>query len=210
MGKLQNKDLKNFGGSVVGSLGDYSIEFHELEHYAHIKRVNPDGSATYFSFNQASPTASNRYENYSDSGATTYTSLEDTDTTVIFDGLGPYEDRRFSPDWLSHDLYNPSTGVIDLSGVPLGTLVHITYDIQLIPTSSNESVHISLDFTAFGGYKLFVSDSSMRNQSTVHHYSGTKTFFVINEDVQNDGVRLVVNTGCNTQIVPNFLMIALI
>lgn len=210
MSNLQNKDLKNFGGAVVGSQGDYSIEFHEVEHYAHIKRVNSDGTATYFPFNQASPTASNRYENYSDSGNTTYTALADTDTAIIFDGNGPFEDRRFSPQWIDHDLYNTTTGTIDLSGVPLGTLVHITYDIELIPASSNEEAHIFFKFTAFNGYKLYVADSSMRQQSTTHHYSGTKTFFVINEDVQRDGVQLMVNAGCDTQIIPNFMMIALI
>jgi hypothetical protein len=50
----------------------------------------------------------------------------------------------------------------------------------------------------------------MRQQSTTHHYSGTKTFFVINEDEQNDGAKLMINAGCDTQIVPNFMMIALL
>ena len=128
----------------------------------------------------------------------------------MLDGQGPFEDRRFSPEWLTHDLYNTTTGVIDLSNVPIGTLVHITYDIELIPSASNEDAHIFFRFTAFGGYDLYVADGTMRQQSTTHHYSGTKTFFVINEDVQNDGARLMINTGCDTQIVPNFMMIALL
>ena len=118
------------------------MEFHEDSHYAHIKRANNDGSATYFPFNSAGPTASNRFENYSDSGNTTYTALDGVDTTVIFDGNGNFEDKRFSPEWLSHDLYNTTTGTITLTDVPIGTLVHVTYDIQLIPSSSNEEVDI--------------------------------------------------------------------
>jgi len=207
---MQDKKLINVGGSTAKKSGTYSLEFHEEDHYAHIKRANNDGTATYFPFNAASPTASNRFENYSDSGTTTYTAPINTDTTVILDGNGPFEDKRFSPEWLDHDLYNTTTGVIDLSGVPIGTLVHVTYDIELVPSSSNEDAHIFFRFTAFGGYDLYVADGTMRQQSTTHHYSGTKTFFVINEDVQNDGARLMINTGCDTQIVPNFMMIALL
>ena len=207
---MQDKKLINVGGATAKKSGSYSLEFHEDDHYAHIKRANNDGTATYFPFNAAGPTASNRFENYSDSGVLTYNALADTDTTVMLDGQGPFEDRRFSPEWLTHDLYNTTTGVIDLSNVPIGTLVHITYDIELIPSASNEDAHIFFRFTAFGGYDLYVADGTMRQQSTTHHYSGTKTFFVINEDVQNDGARLMINTSCDTQIVPNFMMIALL
>lgn len=207
---MQDKKLINVGGATAKKSGTYSLEFHEDSHYAHIKRANNDGTATYFPFNAAGPTASNRFENYSDSGNTTYTALDGVDTAVILDGNGPFEDRRFSPEWLTHDLYNPATGTITLTDVPIGTLVHVTYDIELIPSSSNEDVHIFFRFTAFGGYDLYVADGSMRQQSTTHHYSGTKTFFVINEDVQNDGAKLMINTSCDTQIVPNFMMIALL
>lgn len=207
---MQDKKLINVGGATAKKSGVYSLEFHEDSHYAHIKRANNDGTATYFPFNAAGPTASNRFENYSDSAVNTYNALANTDTTVMLDGEGPFEDRRFSPEWLTHDLYNTTTGVIDLSNVPIGTLVHITYDIELIPSASNEDVHIFFRFTAFGGYDLYVADGTMRQQSTTHHYSGTKTFFVINEEVQNNGARLMINTSCDTQIVPNFMMIALI
>ena len=207
---MQDKKLINVGGATAKKSGVYSMEFHEDYYYPHIKRANNDGTATYFPFNAAGPTASNRFENYSDSGVITYNGLENTDTTVMFDGNGPFEDRRFSPLWLDHDLYDTTTGKIDLSGVPIGTLVHVTYDIKLIPTVSNEDVHIFFRFTAFGGYDLYVADTTMRQQSRTHHYSGTKTFFVINEDVQNDGARLMINAGCNTEIVPSFMMIALL
>jgi hypothetical protein len=207
---MQNDKLINVSGATPRKSGVYSIEFHEDNHYAHIKRANNDGTADYFAFNQAGPTASNRFENYSDSGTTNYIALADVDTPVVLDGQGPFEDRRFSPEWLAHDLYNSSTGTIDLSGVPIGTLIHITYDIELVPTSSNEEVHIFFQFSAFGGYKLYVQDGSMRQQSTTHHYSGTKTFFVINEEVKQNGAKLVINTSCDTQINPNFLMIALL
>jgi len=207
---MQDKKLINVGGATAKKSGVYSLEFHEDSHYAHIKRANNDGTATYFPFNAAGPTASNRFENYSDSAVNTYNALANTDTAIMLDGEGPFEDRRFSPEWLTHDLYNTTTGVIDLSNVPIGTLVHITYDIELIPSSSNEDIHIFFRFSAFGGYDLYVADGTMRQQSTTHHYSGTKTFFVINEEVQQSGAKLMINTSCDTQIVPNFMMVALI
>lgn len=207
---MQDKKLINVGGSTAKKSGSYSLEFHEDSHYAHIKRANNDGTASYFSFNAAGPTASNRFENYSDSGNTTYTAPLDTDTTIIFDGQGPFEDKRFSPEWLSHDLYDPATGTIVLTDVPVGTLVHVTYDIELIPSSSNEEAKIFFYFNAFGGYKIYTYDNGMKNQNIIHHYSNSSTFFVINEDVQTNGVKLMVNTSCDTEIVPNFLNIALL
>lgn len=207
---MQDKKLINVGGSTAKKSGSYSLEFHEDSHYAHIKRANNDGTASYFPFNAAGPTASNRFENYSDSGNTTYTAPLGTDTTIIFDGQGPFEDNRFSPEWLSHDLYDPATGTIVLTDVPVGTLVHVTYDIELVPSSSNEEAKIFFYFDAFGGYKIYTYDNGMKNQNIIHHYSNSSTFFVINEDVQTNGVKLMVNTSCDTEIVPNFLNIALL
>ena len=309
---MQDKKLINVSQAVIGAQGVYSIEFHEDQHYTHVKRANPDGTASYFSvggsgggttdyiqnlelvnnglelsstgigsaFNttldvtplrlgmvtsgylsgnspstvyvggstpaqnghvigdwvidldtsniwylanadtnvwiqsqgggSVGPTVTSTYENYSDSGNINYIASANTPTPVQLDGNGPFEDKRFSPTWISHDLYDTSAFKIDLTEVPIGKLVHITYDIELVPTSSNEYVHIYFEFSAFGGYKLYIQDGTMRQQSTVHHYSGTKTFFVINEDVQIDGVRLMVETGCDVQIIPNFMMIALL
>lgn len=206
---MQDPKLLNIGTSVRNGMV-YSVEFHEDEHYGHIKRVNKDGTQDYFPFNSASPTASNRYENYSDSGIMIQTALANTEYNVLFDGDGPFEDIRFSPQWLSHPLYDTAIGKIDLTEVPIGTLVHVTYDMSLLPSASNENAKIFLKFGTFNGYKMYLSDGSMGTQSVTHHYSGTKTFFVINEELQQNGVELCVETTCDTEVVPSFLMIALI
>jgi hypothetical protein len=207
---MQDNKLVNIGGATSKKSGVYSVEFHEDSHYAHIKRANTDGTATYFPFNSPTPTAAHRFENYSDSGLTTYTAPLNTDTTVIFDGAGSFEDKRLSPEWLSHDLYDTTTGTITLTDVPIGTLVHVTFDLQLIPSSSNEQADIFFKFDAFGGYKIYAFDSDMNGQTTIHHYTASTTFFVINEDVQTNGVKLQVNTSCETEIIPRFINIALL
>lgn len=46
---MQDKKLINVSQAVIGGQGVYSIEFHEDQHYTHVKRVNPDGTASYFS-----------------------------------------------------------------------------------------------------------------------------------------------------------------
>ena len=46
---MQDKKLINVSQAVIGGQGVYSIEFHEDQHYTHVKRVNTDGTATYFS-----------------------------------------------------------------------------------------------------------------------------------------------------------------
>lgn len=45
---MQNNDLINISQAVVKDSLVYSIEFHKDEHYVHVKRVNLDGTATYF------------------------------------------------------------------------------------------------------------------------------------------------------------------
>ena len=46
---MQDKKLINVSQAVIGAQGVYSIEFHEDQHYTHVKRANPDGTASYFS-----------------------------------------------------------------------------------------------------------------------------------------------------------------
>jgi hypothetical protein len=207
---MQDDKLINVSGATPRKSGVYSIEFHEEGLYAHVKQSMPDGTAVYHSIKNSGPTSSANYENYSDSGATTYTALQGVETALALDANGPFEDKRFSPAWLTHDLYNTSTNKIDLSGIPIGTLVHVTYDFKLIPSSSNDYAKVYLKFGTFGGYKMYVSDGNMGSQNDIKHYSGTKTFFVINEELQQNGVELMVETGCDTQIVPSFLMIAIL
>ena len=201
----QNPNLVNFSNTVRNG-AVYTVEFHEDKHYAQIKKTVGQTEEVFILNSAGSP----KYENYSDSGSVVYTAVDSVPFALTLDGNGPFEDRRFSPPAVSHPLYNSVSKNIDLTDVPVGTLVHITYDIELTPSSSNEDVHIYFKFAAFGGYKLFVTDGSMRQSSTVHHYSGTKTFFVINEDVQQHGVQLMVETTCDTVVKPNFLMVALL
>ena len=208
---MQDKKLINVGGATAKKSGVYSMEFHEDSHYAHIKRANNDGTATYFPFNAASPTASNRFENYSDSGNTTYTATLNTDTTVVFDGNGPFEDKRFSPEWLAHDLWDTTNNKIDLSEVPVGSLVMISYQIKVVPTSSNEQLMLFLRFGTFNNYEMTLFDGAMgKGQNTVHDYLGTKMFFVINEELQQNGIQIIANATCDIEIQPAFLTIALI
>ena len=207
---MQDKKLVNVGGATAKKSGTYSLEFHEDSHYAHIKRANNDGSATYFPFSSATPTVANRFENYSDSGNVTYTLPLNTDTAVIFDGNGPFEDKRFSPTWLSHDLYDTTNSKIDLSEVPIGTLIMISYQLKIIPVSSNEQLRLFLKFGTFNNYEMTLFDGEMgKGQNTVHDYMGTKMFFVINEELQQNGVQIMANATCNIEIQPAFLTIAL-
>jgi len=46
---MQDKKLINISQAVIGEQGVYSIEFHEDQHYTHVKRANGDGTASYFS-----------------------------------------------------------------------------------------------------------------------------------------------------------------
>lgn len=64
---MQDKKLINVSQAVIGEQGVYSIEFHEDQHYTHVKRVNSDGTASYFSVGG--------------SGGTTYTAGSGIDIT---------------------------------------------------------------------------------------------------------------------------------
>ena len=66
---MQDSKLINISQAVVGKQGVYSIEFHEDQHYTHVKRANSDGSETLFSVSGGS------------GGGTTYTAGTGIDIT---------------------------------------------------------------------------------------------------------------------------------
>lgn len=207
---MQDKQLINLTSGISKKSGVYSLEFHEEGHYTHVKRANNDGTQDHFPIGASPEGAVAKYENYSDSGNTTYNGDENTDTVVTFDGNGSFEDKRFSPNWVSHDLYDTTNSKIDLSDVAVGSLIMISYQIKIIPDRSNRQLKLFLRFGTFNNYEMTLFDGDMgRGQNTVHDYVGTKMFFVINEELQQNGVQIMANATCDIEIQPAFLTIAL-
>jgi hypothetical protein len=207
---MQDKKLINLTSGVAQKSGVYSLEFHEDGHFTHVKRANNDGTQDHFPIGASPEGAVAKYENYSDSGNVTYTLPLNTDGAVIFDGNGAFEDRRFSPNWVSHDLYDTTNSKIDLSEVAVGSLIMISYQVKIIPVSSNEQLRLFLRFGTFNNYEMTLFDGAMgKGQNKIHDYVGTKMFFVINEELQQNGVQIMANATCNIEIQPAFLTIAL-
>jgi hypothetical protein len=190
---MQDKKLINVSQAVIGEQGVYSIEFHEDQHYTHVKRVNSDGTASYFSVGGSG-------------GGTTYTAgtgiditngvisstVVDTDTTytagtginisngVISSTVGSYESNivpflgaQVDTDTVSIYGIRQSTQRIVLTRT-LGTDVDFVLQGGTADLGTGNygflTVKVVLDITGFGGVRLHYKDLSNNN---VHVLSGT-------------------------------------
>lgn len=205
---MQDGKLINIGTAIRNGR-TYSVEFHEDNHYAHVKRVNLDGTEDHFALGLSPDGPAHRYENFSDSGTTSYLGLDGVDTPVNFDKSGPFESREFSPKWISHDLWDSTNAKIDLTDVAEGSIIMIAYQVKITPHSSNETLRLFLRFGTFNNYEMTLFDGSMGASSKPHDYVGTKMFFVINSELRQNGVQLVANATTDYDIEPAFIAIAL-
>ena len=121
---MQDKKLINVSQAVLGSQGVYSIEFHEDQHYTHVKRANPDGTASYFSVGGSG-------------GGTTYTAGTGIDITngVISSTVVDTDTNTFISNVSLNgtDLEFNGTGGAFNGTVPLASLVSSSTERNIIP-----------------------------------------------------------------------------
>ena len=120
---MQDKKLINISQAVIGEQGVYSIEFHEDQHYTHVKRANGDGTASYFSVGGG--------------GGTTYTAGTGIDITngVISSTVVDTDTNNFisNVSLSGTDLEFTGIGGAFSGTVPLASLVSSSTEKNIIP-----------------------------------------------------------------------------
>jgi hypothetical protein len=140
---MQDSKLINISQAVVGKQGVYSIEFHEDQHYTHVKRSNSDGSETLFSVGGGG-------------GGTTYTA--GTDINIVNGVISGTYDWSLFGDTGDIDPVNSSTQVQIVGGNNVTTSISgntLTIDSSFTDTNDFvSSVFLNgtdLEFNGTGG-----------------------------------------------------------
>jgi hypothetical protein len=207
---MQNKKLINFGGATVGEKGVYSIEFHEDDQYAQVKRANRDGTADYFLLDStgAQPTRlSPQYERRGhDASALAFTS--NTTRTVDLNGGGFFHDdsRTFAP---IAGALSSNQGIISLAELSVGDTFTISFDINVTPNNSNADFTLEVNWiTQSGIYTQTLWEGGAGHSSGTKTVSGSKMFTVVDEAMKTAATHSMRMT-CNADgtIVPLWVMI---
>lgn len=134
---MQDKKLINVSQAVIGAQGVYSIEFHEDQHYTHVKRANPDGTASYFSVGGSG-------------GGTTYTAGTGIDITngVISSTVVDTDTNNYianvalsGTDLQFNGAGDGFTGIIDLSPIAGGSAAETNLVNQKSAAISTDGVN---------------------------------------------------------------------
>lgn len=200
---MQDKKLINVSQSVIGKQGVYSIEFHEDDHYAHVKRVNPGGSETLFPVGGSGGGSSSKtYEYWENTNLGTQSILANQGTNLVNDGLGP----NTSPG--AGVLFNGS--LFDFSSLPVGSIVSITLQIALEPTTQH-----SHDFTITFGHWTdngnkqysFVTDETFTQGRPITH---TMTIPILDAGMQSEPAVFRISSTGDLTVYNNFVSISVL
>jgi hypothetical protein len=199
---MQNKKLINVSQAVIGKQGVYSIEFHEDDHYTHVKRVNPGGSETLFPVGGSSGSSSKTYEYWENTNLGTQSILANQNTGLVNDGLGANTSSGAGV------LYDGN--LFDFSSLPVGSVVSITLQTSLQPTTQH-----SHDFTIYFNHETdngtkqfsFVTDETRTQGRPITH---TLTIPIIDEGMKNGPARLSITSTGDLTAYNNFLSISVL
>ena len=200
---MQNKKLINVSQAVIGKQGVYSIEFHEDDHYTHVKRVNPGGSETLFPVGGSGGGSSSKtYEYWENTNLGTQSILASQGTVLVNDGLGPNTSSGAGV------LYDGN--LFNFSSLSVGSVVSITLQTSLEPTTQH-----SHDFTIWfvhetdNGSKQFsfVTDETRTQGRPITH---TLTIPIIDEGMKNGSAALMILSAGDLIAYNNFLSISVL
>jgi hypothetical protein len=182
---MQNKKLINVSQAVIGKQGVYSIEFHEDDHYTHVKRVNPGGSETLFPVGGGASKTIEYWENTLNGPQSV---LANQLAKLVNDGLGTNTSSN------AGSLYNGS--LFDFSSLAIGSVVSITLQTSLQPTTQH-----SHDFTIYFNHQTdngnkqfsFVTDETRTQGRPITH---TITLPILDAGMKNGSAAFsIVSTG---------------
>lgn len=199
---MQDKKLINFGGATVGKNGVYSIEFHEDDLYAHVKRANRDGSQNYYPLATGGGSSSKTYEYWENTHLGTQSIPANQGAFLVNDGLGPNTSAG------AGTLFNGS--LFDFSSLPVGSIVSITLQIALQPTTQH-----SHDFTITFGHWTdngnkqysFVTDETTTQGRPITH---TITIPIIDDGMRQEPAALSINTTGDLIVYNNLVIISVL
>lgn len=196
---MQNKKLINVSQAVIGKQGVYSIEFHEDDHYTHVKRVNPGGSETLF---PVGGDASKTIEYWENTLNGTQSVLANQLANLVNDGLGTNTSSN------AGTLYNGS--LFDFSSLAIGSVVSITLQTSLQPTTQHShDFTINFSHQTDNGTKQF---SFVTDETTIHGRPVTHTITlpILDTGMKSGDARFTILSTGDLTVYNNFVSISVL
>ena len=131
----------------------------------------------------------------------------DTWTNLTNDKQGDHTTEVYKPAYVTGSLWNTAASKIDFTEVPIGKVVLLKVDFQIVQTANNTILECQI---VGGGHTMQVLTTEMKSQNDDHHYSVTNMVWVEDAAMQTAGMNVQLRTSNNSQVEVHNIMITII
>ena len=131
----------------------------------------------------------------------------DTWTNLTNDKQGDHTTEVYKPAYVTGSLWNAAASKIDFTEVPIGKVVLIKVDFQIVQTANNTILECQI---VGGGHTMQVLTTEMKSSGDDHHYSVTNMVWVEDAAMQTAGMNVQLRTSNNSQVEVHNIMVTIL
>ena len=128
-------------------------------------------------------------------------------TNLTNDKQGDHTTEVYKPAYVTGSLWNTAASKIDFTEVPIGKVVLLKVDFQIVQTANNTILECQI---VGGGHSMQVLTTEMKSSGDDHHYSVTNMVWVEDAAMQTAGMNVQLRTSNNSQVEVHNIMITII
>ena len=131
----------------------------------------------------------------------------DTWTNLTNDKQGDHTTEVYKPAYVTGSLWNTAASKIDFTEVPIGKVVLLKVDFQIVQTANNTILECQI---VGGGHTMQILTTEMKTQNDDHHYSVTNMVWVEDAAMQTAGMNVQLRTSNNSQVEVHNIMVTIL
>jgi len=128
-------------------------------------------------------------------------------TNLTNDKQGTHTTEVYKPSYVTSYLWNSATSKVDLSEVPVGKVVLLKLDFEIVETINNTVLEGKL---VGGGHEMHIINNEMKYQDDDHHFAITNMFYVEDAAMQTAGLSVQLRTSNNSEVQVDNIMITVL
>ncbi len=128
-------------------------------------------------------------------------------TIITNDKQGEHTTEVFKPSYVTGSLWNSASSKIDFTEVPIGKVVLLKVDFQIVQTANNTILDCQI---VGGGHTMQVLTTEMKSSGDDHHYSVTNMVWVEDAAMQTAGMNVQLRTSNNSQVEVHNIMVTIL
>jgi hypothetical protein len=131
----------------------------------------------------------------------------DTWTNITNDKQGEHTTEVYKPAYVTGSLWNSATSKIDLTEVPIGKVILLKVDFQIVQTANNTILECQI---VGGGHSMQILTTEMKFQNDTHHYAVSNMIWVEDAAMQTAGMSIQLKTSNNSEVEIHNIMITVL